>query len=124
MTEQQLQTHIPQQYGCYFIPAIVMTVGGFFFTWQLGLPFASLFTLFGFDQSRRAAARTKTSITKHCIATHHQFIVPPYSTATMLVVLDKKNYTGTLTFTAHAAQTAIPCHLQLHKKIATTYTLI
>ena len=124
MSAQELSSYIPQQYGRYFIPAAAFTIGGLFFTWQLGLPFAALFTLFGFDQSYRAADRTLTSIMRSCPTTQAPRIIAPYASSTFLVAISKQEYTGTLSFTASSATTSTPCHLQLLKRINNTYTLI
>jgi hypothetical protein len=127
ISRPQLTALIPKSYGCYFIPATVLGFGGLLFLWQIGLPLAGLFTLFGIDQSRRAADRTLTSLTTHLFDSTRNVTLHPYTTTTVLLAIRKKDYTPQFSFSLRKAgsneEDAI-CSVPLIKNIDTSYTLI
>lgn len=127
ISRAELDTLIPKNYGCYFIPAAVLGFGGLLFLWQIGLPLAGLFTLFGVDQSRRAADRTLKSLTTDLFDSTRSVVLQPYTSTTVLLAIRKKDYTPQLGFalrTASSKEAGKIYSIPLIKNIDTSYTLI
>jgi len=124
LSKQELNKTIPQLYACYFIPAFICGAGGFLFMWHIGLPLAAFFTLFGIDQSKRAAQKTLTSITAHLFDNEEDIKLYPHSTKTLLLVVDKKQYTTHYSFIASNNSQKELCSFHLQKSTNDSFTLI
>lgn len=127
ISRPELAALIPKSYGCYFIPAGILAFGGLMFLWQIGLPLAGLFTLFGVDQSRRAADRTLKSLTTDLFDSTRHVALQPYSTTTVLLAIRKKDYIPQFSFalrTANSKEAGEIYSVSLIKNIDTSYTLI
>ena len=118
-----LKKNIPQLYGSYFLPAIVVGASGFLFLWQIGLPLASLLTLAGVNQSRKAALKTAESIAQHVIDDNRSLIIPPHTTSSFVVAIRRADYHGQLKLTCHVQESKEKCTLTFIKSLQSTYAL-
>ncbi len=123
-TRAELRAHIPRNYTCYYIPAIITGLGGFFFMWHIGLPLAGLFTLFGINQSRRAADRTAVSLNAHIIDPATTITIPPYSTQKFLLAWNIKNFAPHISFTMRQGDKDHVFRVELRKTLTHTYAFV
>lgn len=123
MQPSELDPLIPKLYGCYFIPAAILGFSGFLFLWHVGIPLAGLLTLFGIDQSQRAATRTLKNTTKHLLDPTRDETIQPHTTTTFLVAIKKDTYQPTIKLTIHTDQGDEHCALTCNKSMQTSYTL-
>lgn len=122
MQKQDFAKLVPKSYGCYFIPAVVLGSTGLLFLWQVGLPLAGLLTLFGINQSRRAAEHTISSF-------HGQTLdgiqtIPSFSTQTFLVAINHTHYKPDLTLIIKTKNSTEHCTLTFKKTILRSYNFI
>lgn len=123
MCSDELKALIPKTYGCYFIPAAVVGFSGFLFLWQVGLPLAGLLTLFGINQSHRAADRTLTSTTKHLLEPGQLKYIAPHSTETFLIAIKRDEYQPALTLHVGNKDDEEVCTVTCNKSMHTSYAL-
>lgn len=122
MPLKEIASFIPQAYGCYFIPAVILGAGGFIFLWKIGIPLAGLFTLFGINQSKKAAEHTKNSLSIHLLNPRLPVTIPPLSTSTYLMAINKKDYTPSITFPIQTSKKEYgTCTLELCKSTSKSY---
>ena len=122
MTHSELCTKIPLNYTCYFIPALITGIGGFFFMWHIGLPLAGMFTLFGINQSRRAAKCTAGSFAKTLADPIKKIIIPSYSTQKFLLAWHRKNFASKIAIVLEQETQIHRCEIELVKELTHTYT--
>lgn len=122
-TLEELKQHVPRLYNCYFLPAAVIGTAGLLFFWELGLPFASLLTLLGFNQSRMAVEQTEQSIAAHLLAATELHTIPAHTTSTMLVAIKHATYKPSLTMTLQTSEGEKNAILSLHKSTHSTFRL-
>lgn len=113
---------VPKSYGCYFVPAIVLGSTGLLFLWQVGLPLAGLFTLFGINQSRRAAERTVTSFSEQTLTDTKT--IPPHSTHTYILAINLDHYKPDLTLIIKTKNSPEKCSLTFNKTTHQSYKFI
>lgn len=118
-----LKKNIPPFYSSYFLPAIVVGASGFLFLWQVGLPIASLLTLVGVNQSRKAALKTAESIAQHVIDDKRSLIIPPHTTSSFVVAIRRADYHGQLKLSCHVQESKEKCTLTFIKSLQSTYAL-
>jgi hypothetical protein len=123
MHRRDIAPFIPKSYGCYFMPAAVLGVGGFFFLWKIGLPLAGLFTFFGINQSLGAAKRTQASIDRHLLDATHTQVVQPHTTSTFLVAIDENAYKPNFEIVVRSTAGPQTCTLTFCKSMQTSYAL-
>ena len=122
MQKQDFALLVPKSYGCYFIPAVVLGSTGLLFLWQVGLPLAGLLTLFGINQSRRAAEHTVASFHKQTLDGTQT--IPPYSTRTFLVAINHTHYTPDLVLIIQTKNSTERCSLTFKKTMHRSYNFI
>lgn len=112
----------PKTYGCYFVPAIVLGSTGLLFLWQVGLPLAGLLTLFGINQSHRAADRTIASFNEQTLKETQT--ITPHSTKTFLIAIKHEHYKPILTIPIQTTTTIETCSLHLKKTMNLSFDLV
>ncbi len=119
----ELAPLIPKVYGCYFIPAAILGFSGFLFLWQVGIPLAGLLTLFGINQSQRAAQRTLSSTAPYLLDATCYKVIPPHSTTSFLIAIKKDAYQPTISLKLLTTKGDELCLLTCHKSLQPSYTL-
>lgn len=122
MQSKEFAQMVPKSYGCYFIPAAAVSCTGLLFLWQVGLPLAGLLTLFGINQSRKAATRTIDSFTQHALEDGIKTI-PAFSSKTFLVAIHYNEYCPEITLSVNIKGKDEHCTVHLKKSIQTSYNL-
>lgn len=118
-----LKKNIPWIYGSYFLPAIVVGASGFLFLWQVGLPLASLLTLMGINQSRKAFIKTEESLTQHVIGDRYSLLITPHTTTTFVLAIQHADYRPELKFICASEGKQEQCTLKFIKSLQPTYVL-
>lgn len=120
MQSKEFAEIVPQSYGCYFIPATLLSCTGIVFLWQVGLPLAGLLTLFGINQSRKAAARTIASFNQHALGDDIK-IIPALSSKTFLIAIKHTDYQPEINLSLTIKGKEERWTLHLKKTIQKTY---